>query len=80
MTQFVKGVEDSDVFQIAFDISLEIHKASLQFPSIEQYALASYVSISKMLQSLRGKKIRSPITPEMSGCLEQSAWVQEGAK
>ena len=32
--------EELEVFQRAYRISLEIHKASLEFPKIEQYALA----------------------------------------
>jgi four helix bundle protein len=35
-----KGFEELDVFQRAYRISLEIHRASLAFPAIEQYALA----------------------------------------
>ena len=31
--------EDLDVFQRAYTISLEIHRASLTFPSVEQYGL-----------------------------------------
>lgn len=32
--------EDLDVWKRAFKISLELHKATLDFPKIEQYALA----------------------------------------
>ncbi len=35
-----KGFENLEVFQRAYKISLEIHKASLKFPAIEQYAIA----------------------------------------
>ena len=35
-----KAFEDLEVFQRAYRISLEIHRASLNFPAIEQYALA----------------------------------------
>jgi four helix bundle protein len=34
------GVEDLEVFRRAYELSLEVHKASLGFPRIEQYALA----------------------------------------
>ena len=37
---FVKDARDLAVFKKAFGISLEIHKASLTFPKIEQFALA----------------------------------------
>ena len=36
----VERVEDLDVFRRAYRLSLEIHRASLAFPQIEQYALA----------------------------------------
>ncbi len=35
--------EDLEVFQRAYRISLEVHRASLKFPSIEQYALADQI-------------------------------------
>ena len=37
------GFESLDVFQRAYKISLEIHKVSLGFPPIEQYAIADQV-------------------------------------
>ena len=37
---FIKNYDELDVFKEAFSLSLEIHKASLGFPKIEQYALA----------------------------------------
>ena len=36
----VKRFEDLNVFQRAYKASLELHKVSLTFPQIEQYALA----------------------------------------
>ena len=35
--------EELEVFQRAYKVSLEIHRASLTFPQIEQYALADQV-------------------------------------
>ena len=35
--------EDLEVFQRAYKISLEIHKASLSFPSVEQYGLGKQI-------------------------------------
>jgi four helix bundle protein len=35
--------EDLDVWKKAFDASIDIHKSSLQFPKIEQYALADQI-------------------------------------
>lgn len=37
--KITKSFEDIDVFQRAYKISLKIHKSSLSFPPIEQYAL-----------------------------------------
>ena len=40
----VKSVEDLDVFQRAYAASLEMHRASLRFPEIEQrYGLADQI-------------------------------------
>ena len=34
-----KGFEDLEVFKLAYRVSLDVHRASLTFPSLEQYAL-----------------------------------------
>ena len=39
MTKFATHVEDLDVFKKAYQVSLLIHKLTLSFPKIEQYAL-----------------------------------------
>ena len=39
----VSSFEDLEVFQRAYRVSLEIHKESLQFPKIEQFAMADQV-------------------------------------
>ena len=39
----IKSVEDLEVFRRAYAVSLEIHKASLGFPSLEQFALADQI-------------------------------------
>ena len=36
----VQAVEDLEVFRRAYAVSLDVHRASLSFPRIEQYALA----------------------------------------
>lgn len=36
----IKDVRDLDVYQKAFEISIDLHKHTLDFPKIEQYALA----------------------------------------
>ena|SRR5579884_530726 len=40
MSGRIERVEDLDVFRRAYRLSLELHKASLEFPRIEQFALA----------------------------------------
>ena len=42
-SQNVKTFEDLEVFKRAYRVSLELHKASLQFPRIEQFALADQI-------------------------------------
>ena len=37
--KFVHSFEDLTVFKRAYRVSLEIHKVSLEFPKIEQWAL-----------------------------------------
>ena len=43
MSSFVSRVEELEVFGRAYRVSLEVHRASLAFPRIEQFALADQV-------------------------------------
>ena len=43
MPGFVSRVEELEVFRRAYRLSLEVHRASLEFPRIEQFALADQV-------------------------------------
>ena len=43
MPGFVRRVEELEVFQRAYRLSLEVHRASLEFPRIEQFALADQI-------------------------------------
>ena len=43
MSDWVQGVEDLGVFRRAYRLSLEVHRASLEFPRIEQFALADQI-------------------------------------
>ena len=43
MNGFVSRVEELDVFRRAYALSLEVHRTSLEFPRIEQWALADQV-------------------------------------
>src|SRR6201987_6569276 len=39
-SEWVRGLEELEVFQRAYRVSLEVHRASLELPRIEQFALA----------------------------------------
>ena len=43
MTTPVRVFEDLEVFKRAYRVSLEVHKATLHFPKIEQYALGDQI-------------------------------------
>ena len=40
MSEWARTFEDLEVFRRAYRLSLEVHRASLEFPRIEQFALA----------------------------------------
>ncbi len=42
-SEWARGFEDLEVFRRAYRVSLEVHWASLEFPTIEQRALADQV-------------------------------------
>ena len=43
MPGFVDRVEELEVFRRAYALSLEVHRASLELPRIEQFALADQI-------------------------------------
>lgn len=43
MSKLVKNYRDLDVYQKAFSISLDVHRASIKFPKHEQFALTSQI-------------------------------------
>ena len=43
MPKPVRVFEDLEVFRRAYRVSLEVHKATLRFPQIEQYALGDQI-------------------------------------
>ena len=60
----VSTFNDLDVFQRAYEISLDLHRASLQFPKIEQFGLADQIrraskSICANIAEGFGKRRRS---------------------
>jgi len=63
--KYVDSAEDLSVFQRAYSLALELHKASLVFPKIEQYALADQLrrsskSICANIAEGFGKQTYSP--------------------
>ena len=42
-SEWVRGFEELEVFRRAYRVSLEVHRASLDFPRTEQFALADQV-------------------------------------
>ncbi|PZP54825.1 MAG: four helix bundle protein [Micavibrio aeruginosavorus] len=45
--EFAPTFEDLEVFKSSFSIAIEIHKKTLGFPKIEQYALANQIRRSR---------------------------------
>ena len=43
MSEWARRFEDLEVFRRAYRLSLEVHRTSLEFPRIEQFALADQV-------------------------------------
>ena len=43
MKERIESFEDLEVFQRAYRLSLEVHRKSLDFPKVEQYALADQI-------------------------------------
>ena len=41
--RMIRRVEDLEVFRRAYGLSLEVHRASLEFPRIEQFAMADQI-------------------------------------
>jgi four helix bundle protein len=59
------GFEDLKVFKLAYRLALELHRASLGFPAVEQYGLAEQVrraskSICANIAEGIGKQAASP--------------------
>jgi 23S rRNA-intervening sequence protein len=45
MNEWARRLEDLEVFQRAYRLSLEVHRVSLEFPRIEQFALADHAAV-----------------------------------
>lgn len=84
-----KTIEDLHVFEKAYKVSLEIHRLSLQFPKIEQYALADQMrraskSICANLAEGFGKQVgskkefRNYVLISMGSSDEMQIWIKYG--
>ena len=49
-SEWARGFEDLEVFRRAYRVSLEVHRASLEFPAIEQRALADQIRRADEMQ------------------------------
>src|SRR5262252_2800631 len=85
MSEWVERAEDLEVFRRAYRLSLEVHRASLDFPRIEQFALADQVrraskSICANLaegfgrQSVSKPEFRRFVTMALGSADEMQVW------
>lgn len=83
---YISSFRDLDVYKRAFSLSLEIHKTTMLFPAIEQYALAGQLrraSKSICANIAEGYAKQSFSTPEfarylgiaIASAVECSVWV-----
>lgn len=87
MGDTIKSFEDLQVFQRAYSISLDIHRASLTLPKIEQYVLADQMRrASKSVcanvaegfgrQRASSAEFRRFLTMAISSCDEMQVWIR----
>ena len=83
---FVRRAKDLEVYRRAYGVSLQIHKATLEFPKIEQYALADQMrrsskGICANLAEGFGKQTHSKvefarfISMALGSCSEMETWI-----
>ncbi len=72
------GFEDLKVFKLAYRLALEVHRASLGFPAVEQYGLADQVRrASKSICANIAEGIgKQPGRRPSAGGFWRSRWVQ----
>ena len=86
----VRKFEELEVFQRAYKVSLEVHRASLKFPRLEQYGLADRIrraskSICANLAEGFAKSNRSPaelkrfIQMALGSADEMRVWLLPGS-
>ncbi len=82
----IKKAHELRVYQLAFQLALDIHKASLNFPKIEQYALADQMRrASKSIcaniaegfakQTHSKPEFRRFITMAIGSAVEMQTWI-----
>lgn len=87
MAKIVQYFYELDVYQKAFEVSLDLHKASLAFPKIEQYAMADQIrraskSISANIaegfhkQKSSKKEFNRYLAIAMASANEMLVWIQ----
>lgn len=83
----IKSFSDLEVFQRAYAASLDVHRASLKFPKMEQYALADQMRrASKSIcanvaegfgrQRSSSAEFRRFLTMAIGSCDEMQVWVR----
>jgi len=86
---YAEDYSDIKVFQIAYEISLLIHKRSLEFPKIEQYALADQLRRStksvcaNLVEGFSKQKYSSAefkrfLSMSLVSCGESRMWLRYG--
>lgn len=83
---FIKRAKDLEVYKRAYNVSLEVHKATLTFPKMEQYALGDQMrrsskAICANLAEGFAKQTHSKpefsrfISMAMGSCSEMETWI-----
>jgi len=86
VVNFIRHAKDLEVYKNAYGVSLEIHKTSLLFPKLEQYALADQIrrsskSICANLAEGFAKQSHSKpefarfISMALGSCSETQTWI-----
>jgi four helix bundle protein len=85
--QHIVSYADLEVYKKAYAISLEIHKASLTFPKIEQYEMASQMRrasksvCANLAEGFAKQRVYAPdfarfVHMAIASCDEMKVWLQ----
>ena len=74
----VRSFEDLEVYQRAYRLALELHKLSLSFPKIEQFALADQVRRAQrnLRQHRRGLCASAQLDRRLSALHRDGLWLE----